>query len=76
MKIDKFGMLFAEVTEYESGVTVLEVYRSVIVSEDGELYAPVRAFLAEHPHELISEQEHRDENYYGNSAVRRLYKLV
>ncbi|MFE1596120.1 hypothetical protein [Nocardia sp. NPDC058705] len=75
MKVESAGFLYAEVVAYEK-VTVLEVYRSIRVDLAGEVYAPVRTFLAANEHEQISEVEVEDPEMYGQKAIRTFYRLV
>ncbi|SIM08744.1 Uncharacterised protein [Mycobacteroides abscessus subsp. abscessus] len=54
----------------------LRVVRSLSVQEDDELFAPVRAFLAEHPHEIEHQTEVEDPTMDSGRAVNTLYRLT
>ncbi|CPS38105.1 hypothetical protein [Mycobacteroides abscessus] len=54
----------------------LRVIRSLSVQEDDELFAPVRAFLAEHPHEVELQAEEDAPTMDSGRAVNTLYRLL
>ncbi|MDM2170817.1 hypothetical protein PP404_05415 [Mycobacteroides abscessus] len=54
----------------------LRVIRSLSVPEEGELYAPVRDFLAEHPHEVELQAEEDAPTMDSGRAVNTLYRLL
>lgn len=54
----------------------LRVIRSLSVQEDDELFAPVRAFLAEHPHEVELQAEEDAPTMDSGRAVNTLYRLT
>lgn len=54
----------------------LRAIRSLNVQEEGEVYAPVREFLAEHPHEIEHQAEVEDPAMDSGRAVNTLYRLT